>query len=190
MKNTKITTTARTMTAAEILDAYRADESAWLKIRETDTQHYGLYQHLHKAQAIDFLFAVVPDGVKFHGLTGRVCKESGVWLPNVGDVCECLVEWADTNCPDEVTRSNAGQSDYDGWEIKTSLVNGSKNTPLKEATDTILVNKCGFFKISARDVHKYLNRHGQFPADKPCGTPWEKLNGFFSIDEMKLTVKQ
>ena len=182
--------TARTMTAEEILEAYRADESAWLAIRETDTQHNGLYQHLHKAQAIDFLFAVVPDDVIFENLTGRVCKESGVWLPNAGDVCESLVVWADTGCPKKVRRANAGQKDYGEWEIKTSIVNGSKNTPLKEATDTILVNKRGFFKIKAEDVHKYLNRHGQFPADKPCGTPWKKLNDFFSMDEMKLTVKQ
>lgn len=182
------------LTIREILTRFSKNADEWEKIRAVNSQYKGLYRNLHTAQGIDYLLAPVTDGVVFGKLTGRVNNESAEWLPNAGDIGECLVKWFDAGFPDYVERSPKGAPDFidkngKEWEVKTSLANGAKCTRVQGDRDVILVNKRGFFKIAKEDLYKYVDRQGRLPADEKCGTRWDEISDFFEIDGMRLSVK-
>lgn len=96
-------------------------------------------------------------------------KQSAYEIGNLGEIGECIVRYhLMKRKPQHITKRASGKDDFDGWEIKTALSCRWQATQSPNRK-TILVNKCGIFKLTGKEIPCEVDNYYRLPYKKEIG---------------------
>lgn len=96
-------------------------------------------------------------------------KQSDYEIGNLGDLAECILRWHRmTRKPSHIAVRSCGKYDSGKDEIKSAMSCRwmATRSPKRQ---TILMNKCGIFKLTGKEVAQEVDERGRLPYNRVVG---------------------
>lgn len=116
------------------------------------------------------LLASVPETLEIEvdGVAANY-KQGEYEIGNLGEIGECVIRYhLMKRKPQHIAKRANGKDDFDGWEIKTALSCRWQATQSPNRK-TILINKCGVFKLLGKEIPCEVNHQYRLPYKEVVG---------------------